>query len=225
MAKCNQLTPLRFKGLRCVLSLLNGANELLCLLLLAMHPVAALLEFCYRRRLLHPVYELIEDCGPAHRKTFRYKVFSLYFVEKLFLLFCTYEILYFLFNRYDVAVKFVSNVDVGLLVPFMFIGVGMAGVTGSVAPTMINPQGWECVIAPAIFSQISTTVSRKRSSCFFLFPFLINSTDFMMIESLKMCNMLCKISLQFLYVFTDTAYIIDRFIYMQFTILAAAEAL
>lgn len=42
--------------------------------LVAMHPVAALMEFCLRRRLLNPVYELIENCGPAHRKTFKYKV-------------------------------------------------------------------------------------------------------------------------------------------------------
>jgi len=36
--------------------------------------VAALLEFCFRRRLMIPSYELIENAGPAHRKTFKYKV-------------------------------------------------------------------------------------------------------------------------------------------------------
>ena len=46
------------------------------LAVLAMHPVSALTEFCFRQHLMHPVYELIENCGPAHRKTFRYKVLS-----------------------------------------------------------------------------------------------------------------------------------------------------
>ena len=48
----------------------------MCFCMLAMHPVAALMEFCYRRRLMNPAYELIENCGPAHRKTFKYKVLS-----------------------------------------------------------------------------------------------------------------------------------------------------
>jgi len=54
--------------------------------LLAMHPVAALMEFCNRRRLMHPIYELVEDDGPAHRKTFRYKVFVVIYKKLLFLL-------------------------------------------------------------------------------------------------------------------------------------------
>jgi hypothetical protein len=39
-----------------------------------MHPLSALNELCFRKRWTMPSYKLIEDSGPAHRRTFRFKV-------------------------------------------------------------------------------------------------------------------------------------------------------
>jgi hypothetical protein len=39
-----------------------------------LHPVPALLELAIRKRWMQPAYELIEESGPSHLKSFRYKV-------------------------------------------------------------------------------------------------------------------------------------------------------
>ena len=70
-------SPLGGEGIR-----VNGEDSFTCttaavvayLLCPGKHPVSMLNELCSKRRWHQPRFELMEDMGPAHHKSFRFKV-------------------------------------------------------------------------------------------------------------------------------------------------------